>query len=338
MEFEKIVDYASRIQREIAASAAGICIMQNNEIIHEWYDGYHHFKKGARKVQADSQFNVYSTRVTYVGLAAAIAIQEGKIGSMDDPLSNYLDEYDQEVLGGTTIRHLITRTTGLRFKGNEVRRVGEPGTVFEGKRPEILAKVVRKATGQSVADIIHERVFKPLGWTRTEWATAGKETLVCDIQTPDGYPSLRLDSSEGDERNLYVSTRELAFWGNLHLTRGFVDGRQVLPAQIFDIATLTHTPATLPAQYPRIGLFWWIQNKAVAECEIGRQIPEGSYQIMGASSCSCLVMPSYNAVAVRMYNSLWKYGQDDFDHIADIQTFGDMAAQLLQTEHTYAKK
>lgn len=60
-------------------------------------------------------------------------------------------------------------------------------------------------------------MFKPLGMTQTEWRTEGKETLVCDINDPNSYPTLRLESNEGSDRNLYVSTRELASWGNLHL-------------------------------------------------------------------------------------------------------------------------
>jgi len=63
--------YTNQIKDRIAASAAAICVMKDNKIIHEWYSGFHHFHKSARKVNEYSQFNVYSTRVTYVGLAAA---------------------------------------------------------------------------------------------------------------------------------------------------------------------------------------------------------------------------------------------------------------------------
>lgn len=160
---------------------------KDNKILHGWYSGYHHFHKGARKADVFSQFNVYSTRVTYVGLAAAIAIHDGAIKSLDEPISNYLMTYDSSILNNTTIRHLVTRTTGLQFQGDGVLRRFETGTSFEGKRPEILAAIIKNATGKTVAELINERVFEPLGITESEWRTAGKESLVCVGLGPNGF-------------------------------------------------------------------------------------------------------------------------------------------------------
>lgn len=32
-----------------------------------------------------------------------------------------------------------------------------------------------------------------MGITQSEWRTAGKESLVCDINDPNSYPTLRLE-------------------------------------------------------------------------------------------------------------------------------------------------
>ncbi|HWO75653.1 MAG TPA: serine hydrolase [Bacillus sp. (in: firmicutes)] len=125
-----------------------------------------------------------------------------------------MNEYEKEYLGETTIRHLLTRCTGLKFKNEKVYRVFDLGTNIEGKRPDLLAEILNKATGKTVNEILSERVFKPLNWTNTGWITEGKNNLVCDIHSPDSYPTLRIGSNIGDGRNLYVSARELAFWGN----------------------------------------------------------------------------------------------------------------------------
>lgn len=329
--FKDLDQYTIQIKDRIAASAAAICVMKDNKIIHEWYSGSHHFHKGARKVDEYSQFNVYSTRVTYVGLAAAIAINDGAIKSLDEPISNYLKSYDHNILGSTTIRHLVTRTTGLQFQGNSVVvRKFAAGTSFEGKKPEVLAEIIKKATGKTVAEIMNERVFKPLGFTQTEWRTEGKETLVCDINDPNSYPTLRLESNEGSDRNLYITARELALWGNLHLNKGAIQGQQILPKAIFEEVTSVKTLDSLPVQLPRIGYFWWIQDKKVANSEIGPDLPEGTYQILGASGCSCTVIPEHNAVVVRMTNSLWTFGgKNGFDYVADIQRFGNLIAHAL---------
>jgi len=329
--FNSLDQYTKQIKDRIAASAAAVCVIKDNEIIHEWYSGNHHFHNGARNVDEFSQFNVYSTRVTYVGLAAAIAINDGAVKSLDDPISKYLSFYDNNILGTTTIRHLVTRTTGLQFQGNgSVVRKFKEGTSFEGKKPEILAAIIKNATGKTVAEIINERVLKPLGLTQTEWRTEGKETLVCDINDPNSYPILRLESNEGSDRNLYVTARELALWGNLHLNRGSFKGQQILPKDLFENVTSIMTPNTLPIHLPRLGYFWWIQDKNVTNSEIGPDLPEGTYQILGASGCSCTVIPNHKAVVVRMTNSLWTFGgKNGFDYIADIQKFGNLVEQAL---------
>ncbi|CAG7653838.1 serine hydrolase domain-containing protein [Paenibacillus allorhizosphaerae] len=328
--FSALTEYTEHIQHRIAASAAALCIIKDNNIIHEWYAGHHHFHKGARKTGDTSQFNVYSTRVTYVGLAAAIAIDDGHIGSLDDRLSEYMPDSDKDVLGDTTLRHLVTRTTGLQFKGSQVTRKFAPGTALEGKKPEILAAIVKQATGRTVADIITERVLKPMNLTQTEWRTEGKETLVCDITAPDSYPTLRLESDEGSDRNLYVSAQELALWGNLHLNNGMHEGRQIVPKEVIDMAVSVQTPPSLPVHLPRLGFFWWIQHPRTEQSEIGPHLPEYTYQILGASGCSCTVIPKHRAVVVRMTNSLWTFGgKNNFDHIADIQHFGNLAESAL---------
>jgi CubicO group peptidase (beta-lactamase class C family) len=264
-----------------------------------------------------------------VGLAAAIALNDGYIKSLDDPLSEYLVDLDKDILGDTTIKHLVTRTTGVQFNGNNVVRRFASGTVFEGKIPGILAAIVKNATGKTVSEIITERVFMPMNLTETEWRTEGKETLVCDINDPLSFPTLRLESNEGSDRNLYVSARELAHWGNLHLNKGMYEGKQILPKEVFEIVTSVQTPDSLPVHLPKIGFFWWIQNSNVENCEIGPRLPEQTFQILGASGCSCTVIPKHNAVVVRMTNSRTFGGKNDFDSLSDIQEFGNLSESAL---------
>ncbi|WP_409293226.1 serine hydrolase domain-containing protein [Peribacillus sp. SCS-37] len=135
--------------------------MKDQKIVCEWYSGRHHFGKGARKLDENSQFNVYSTRVTYIGLAAAIAVFEGRI-RLDDRLSGYFPELDSKVLGETTIRHLISRCTGLLFKDGKVTRQFDAGTDIEGKQPDLLADIVEKAYGRNIADILTDKILKPM--------------------------------------------------------------------------------------------------------------------------------------------------------------------------------
>jgi len=327
--FQSVTGYTEKVKQAMHASGSALVIMKDNQIVHEWYSGTHHFAKGARNIDAASQFNVYSTRVTYIGLAAAIAVHEGHIG-LDDHLSDYFAELDKDLLNETTIRHLLTRCTGLKIIGQTVQRVFESGTNIEGKRPDLVAEIICRATGKTVNEILTERVFTPLNWTNTEWVTEGKSQLVCDIHSPDTHPTLRIGSNLGNERNLYVSARELAYWGNLHLNKGVYKGKQMVPTEVFDLAACIQSPKTVPDQLPKFGFFWWIKagDNSYEWNELSSALPEGSYQILGASGCSCTVMPELNVVAVRMYNSL--YSHEGSDYIKDIQTFGDLVVSGLK--------
>ena len=328
--FKDITSYTEKVKKEMYASGSALIIMKDNKIVHEWYSGTHHFEKGARKIDYSSRFNVYSTRVTYVGLAIAIAAYEGSL-DLEDKLSDYFNKYDIECLGDTTIRHLLTRCTGLKFENKNVYRLAAIGTNIEGKRPDLLAEIIYKATGKTVNQVLSNRVFQPLNWENTGWVTEAENNLVCDINTSESYPTLRIGSNIGDERNLYVSARDLASWGNLHLNKGMFEGRQILPKEIFDLATSVQSPNTLPHKLPKFGFLWWIKDREVSVDynELGSDLPDGSYQILGASGCSCTVIPEYNAVAVRMYNSINAYENLGFDYIKDIQMFGNLVISSL---------
>jgi hypothetical protein len=77
--------------------------------------------------------------------------------NLEDKISDYFNELDKAVLG--TVRHLVTRSTGLKIKNDTVQRVFDSGTNIEGKRPDLLAKIIRLATGKTVNQILTENLF-----------------------------------------------------------------------------------------------------------------------------------------------------------------------------------
>jgi CubicO group peptidase (beta-lactamase class C family) len=79
-------------------------------------------------VSRTSQFNIAFARKSYLGLAVAYAIYEGKIKNIDDYAINYFDNYNKNLLGKTTIRHLVTHSHGLNEREDgTICREFEPG-------------------------------------------------------------------------------------------------------------------------------------------------------------------------------------------------------------------
>lgn len=316
--FHGLRSHMKTMKSTMKASGAALVVMKDNRVVEEWYDGFHHDRTGARSIDASSRFNVYSVRVTYIALAAAICIEEGSL-HLHDPLNDYLPG----IPGEATFQHLLTRSTGLKWTDGKAEAVAPPGTVLEGKRPDLVAAIIQKATGQTIREILHERLIDPMGWTHTDWMGEAAEHLVCDVSSL-GYPTIRLGADDGTDRNLFVNARELAEWGTLHVTGSVKDGKRIIPENVIRQVT---TPVHRYGQ-PSFGYFWWLKEGQGRhpQNELGESLPDGSFQIFGASGCACLVIPEYRAVAVRLFNSLY----EGYDYLADIRGFGDEVMRGLR--------
>ncbi|WP_208589680.1 hypothetical protein [Gracilibacillus suaedae] len=149
--------------------------------------------------------------------------------------------------------------------------------------------------------------------------------LVADVFELSEEPKVRLDNDTGFERNLYVSAREFAHWGYLHLNKGNIHGKQVLPKNLFEFTTSIQTPKDM-FHTPQNGFFWFKNENTYLKSELGENLPAESYQILGASGCACLVIPEYKAVAVRMYNKIGN--PTGYDYLRDIKDFGNLVNSL----------
>lgn len=312
--FRELNDYVLSVKKLIAATAAATCILHKDQIVNEWYSGTHGHIENSRPVDGESQFNVGSVRKTYLGFAISLALYEGKIKSMDDPAASYLDKLDNAALSDITIRHLLTHTHGMASLDT---RLFTPGTDwgYNNVGVNLLIKIIQHLYEAPLAQLLEERVFNAMGLTNTGWRKEQTEKLV--------WLNEHYDSDRGDAANLFVSAKELAYWGYLHLNKGAVNGKQMLPAEVFEQATTIISPSSLRQPLPRNGFFWFVQDEPRSLTELGDKLPKGSYQSLGITGCACLVIPELNVVAARMYNQT-KPNPAGYDYLADIKTFGNM--------------
>ncbi|WP_163582914.1 serine hydrolase domain-containing protein [Gracilibacillus saliphilus] len=278
-------------------------------------------------MEEDSRFNIYSARKSYIGLAVAILLNDGKINSLDDLALEYVAGLNDNLYKGITLRHLVTHTHGLKFMNDELIRSSSPGSewVYNDAGLSLLYKIITNISKRTVNGILQEYVFNPLEFSETGWESTYQNNLVADVFELPEDPKIRLDKDTGFERNLYVSAREFAHWGYLHLNNGNLHGKQVLPRNIFEFTTSIQTPKDM-FHTPQNGFFWFKNDNAYLNSELGEELPINSYQILGASGCACLVIPEYKAVAVRMYN---KIGNPvGYDYLRDIKDFGNLVSSL----------
>jgi CubicO group peptidase (beta-lactamase class C family) len=325
--FQSLNDYVYNSQIAIGATAAATYVIVNNVVVNEWYSGRHDCSEPSRLVDVNTQFNVASIRKTYLGLAISILIEQGLIESMDDHIDKYLSEY-KHVARGVSLRHLLTHTHGLREKEGTIVREFPTGEDWAYRNLGIimLFQLVRQLSGQTLSAFMKENVFELYKLNETGWRTESHEHLIYNYYEDKDTWVGPNNSSAGDQSNLFVSAKDLAMWGYIHLRKGCLDGKQLLPQSVFERVVTLQTPKTVPVHLPRHGFIWWLQSDTPLN-QLGERLTSCSYQVLGITGCVCLVVPKYDAVVVRMYNQL--NNDNEYDYLNDLRQFGNLSNDLL---------
>ncbi|MDD2278257.1 MAG: serine hydrolase [Bacteroidales bacterium] len=135
----------------------------------------------------DSYSNSFSMAKSIVGLLIGCALDEGFIDNLDQPVADFIPEFAQGDKAKITIRHLLTMSSGLSwdeaysslfstttqaYYGKFLRKlvldqtvISEPGKEFNylSGDTQLLSIVLAKATGQSVADYMSNRIWSRIG-------------------------------------------------------------------------------------------------------------------------------------------------------------------------------
>ncbi|SDZ84280.1 Beta-lactamase [Thalassobacillus cyri] len=94
------------------------------------------------------------------------------------------------------------------------------------------------------------------------------------------------------------------------------------------MATSIQSPANLDRDLPQNGFLWFVKDLPSKKTEIGDNVPGGSFQILGYTGVTLLVIPEENLVAVRMFNSFGS--PEGFDYLSDVRSFGNTVVDCLE--------
>ncbi|MBK6267133.1 serine hydrolase [Marivirga sp. S37H4] len=269
--------------------------------------------------------NSFSAAKSIIGLLVGVAIQEGKIESVFQPVADFLPSFEKEGKEKIVIRDLLTMSSGLEWKeaymnpfsvtteayyGSDLKSMvenlrmdGKPAEEFsyQSINTQVLAEVLEIATGQSVSDYATNRL----------WRKIGAET--------DALWSL--DKSGGMEKAFCcfnATARDFARIGQLVLNKGQWNGKHVVPADYIEVAT---SPATFIGSDKKVdhyGYQWWILDWN------GKQIPYAR----GILGQYIFVLRDKNAVVVRLGKQRDKIYQGQ--HPQDVLNYVEAAYALLK--------
>jgi CubicO group peptidase (beta-lactamase class C family) len=224
-----------------------------------YFNGYHR----------ESTQTSMSVAKSVLGALVGIAIDQGRIGSVDDPITRYVPELAQRDrrFGRITLRHLLAMTSGLRYEdgggpwGDDTATyyapdlralaltrtevVEAPGRRFHYNNfnPLLVGLALERATGMPVATYLEQRLWRPLG------------------MEADGSWSLdsRASGFEKMESGLNARAVDFAKLGLLVARDGRFRGRQLLPrAWVQDLTLVPTGSGSVPA--PGYRFFWWTQD------------------------------------------------------------------------------
>jgi CubicO group peptidase (beta-lactamase class C family) len=333
--FKDVHTHVKRSAEKLDSTGAALFIIHDDKIVAESYFGKQSSAKNAPDVKEDTQFHIASVRKAYIGFAAAYSIYNGHF-SIDDPIQRFADPH-LSAYGGVSIRHLLTHTHGLKITGGKLVSEFKPGEswAYRDFSVELLTRIIKKTTGRSVADILKEEIILPVGLQSTEWIKMSQpHSKIADtIRDADNPFWTETDIVDGSGMNMYVSAKELALWGYLHLKEGRWGEKQLIPKEIIQMATSIQTPnQKIPIQ--KNGFLWFVKDTNHPFSQIGNSVPKGSYQLLGYTNVALLVIPDENVVAVRMFN---RYGSfEGYDYLSDIRSFGDTVYNCsIKTRTTY---
>ena len=278
-------------------STTGILVVKNDVIVYENY---------FRGNSANARNTSWSMAKSFISGLVGIAIAEGKISSVNDPITKYVPELIDSGYNNVPIKHVLQMSSGVRFNegySNPKSDINQlmsklflhlrpmdrviadfPSEFASGKKfqymsldSHVLGLLLRRATGKSITDYFQEKLWQPLGAeSDASWLTDlyGTEITFCGLN---------------------ATLRDYAKFGLLYLHEGKLNGKQILSEQWVKESITPDRPdlqanATDAKEYAGFGYQyqWWIPPDT-----------NGDFVAMGHRGQFIYVSPKHQVVIVK---------------------------------------
>lgn len=253
------------------ANLHGVVIARGGKLVLErYYEGADE-RRGSRSLGTvefgpEVKHDLRSVSKSVVGLLYGIALADGKVPDLDQPLVDQFPAYKDLAADPQrrrmTVQHALTMTLGTEWdedlpytdpRNSETAMdraadrtryvlerpfVAEPGSqwTYNGGATAVLARLIGRGTEQPLLDYARERLFEPLGIADVEWiAYAGGEPIAAS--------------------GLRMRPRDLAKIGQLVLDRGAWGESRVVSSEWLDQSFTPRVRANDELDY---GYHWWL--------------------------------------------------------------------------------
>lgn len=169
------------------ANISGFMVLHDGEVRLEFY---------GKGLDAESRNHIWSATKSFTSTLVAMALQQGKIDSLDDRVEKYAIQFAGTAYGEASIRHVMMMSSGIdyfHFKGSPDRNdmysaIMQNGESFDawagalGRRvpagtdfnyiatdTHVLSAVLRAAYGKPYVEIVQENLWDPGGFGAAQW-------------------------------------------------------------------------------------------------------------------------------------------------------------------------
>ena len=251
-----------------------------------WQRGALRYERYFLGVTRSTQWGLWSITKSWVGSLVGVALAEGAISSLDEPVTRYVPRLADSAYDGVAIKHVLQMSSGARWDeaywdaSSDIRAAGralaqgessrgdiarglqrehDPGTYhrYSSIDTHVLGMVLRRATGQPLHEYLREKLWQPLG------------------AESDAFWIVESDGREWAAAGLSATLRDTAKLGVLYARDGVWNGQQLLSpqwiraAQTPDAPHLTPGPRASSAATFGYGYQWWLPDASGAFCAMG---------------------------------------------------------------------
>lgn len=252
IDFKKLESVISAELAETNTPGAAIAVVRGGRVVFARGFGAANVETG-EPVTTEMLFRIGSMTKTFTALALLSLAEEGKL-RLDEPIGNYVKGLNPK-LAQITPHQLLAHTSGIRDEGRpygahdetalletvrgwkEDYLFTEPGRIFSYSNLNyaLLGAAIEETSGKPFADAMNERVYKPLGMSRTTFRPTQAMT----------YPLAQGHNARGNAKPVVVrpytdnvpnwaagymfsSVNDLARFVVAFLNDGKLDGKQAI--------------------------------------------------------------------------------------------------------------
>jgi CubicO group peptidase (beta-lactamase class C family) len=302
----------------------GLIVLHNGNLLYENYWNNN---------SATSKHIAFSVTKSFVSALVGIALDEGLIDNIEDPITKYLSDFNGTGYEGVRIKDILQMSSGVDFNEDyadpksDINRFGratargssfrdfakslergrEPGTYhhYVSIDTQVLGFLLAEVTGMPLKEYLYKKIWNKIG------------------MEDDAFFIVDNNGVEMALGGLNATLRDYAKFGELYLNRGKWNGEQVVPASWVDASHTTDGPHLKPGESELssspwgYGLQWWVPG-----------FPDTDYTASGVYNQYIYIDPLTNVVIAKTSSNHRYTSEKEYSKAVHVAMFRAIAESI----------